>query len=145
MRDRPLIGAGLLLFLGVITLPFWYGRMAGMTPNGPDPKLPRDERQCVAPTAFMRASHMDLLVQWREQAVRAGATTYVAGDGRRYSLSLSKTCLTCHKNKADFCDRCHTYAAVSLSCWDCHVDPAALGRTALVARRVAAVSGGGER
>ncbi len=37
---------------------------------------------------------------------------------------LTGTCLTgCHTNKADFCDRCHNYAGVSVYCWECHVDP----------------------
>jgi hypothetical protein len=146
MRDRPLIGAALLVFLAVATYPFWYARLAGTTPAGPDPKLPREERQCVAPTAYMRASHMDLLIDWRELVVRRGETTFVAGDGRRYTMGLSKTCLRCHTSKAEFCDRCHDYAAVSVPCWDCHVDPAArtAGVTAL-ARPVAGVSARGER
>ena len=28
----------------------------------------------------------------------------------------------CHANKAEFCDRCHNYAAVKPYCWDCHID-----------------------
>jgi hypothetical protein len=46
-------------------------------------------------------------------------------------MSLTGTCLTgCHTNKAEFCDRCHNYAAVSVYCWDCHVDPKLAGRSA---------------
>ena len=123
MRDRPLILAGLLVFLVLVTTPFWYDRAAGMTAKGPEPKLPVAERRCVEATAYMRASHMDLLVSWRDRVVRQGETTYVASDGHRYTMSLTKTCLDCHKSKAEFCDRCHNYAAVSLPCWDCHVDP----------------------
>jgi hypothetical protein len=37
-------------------------------------------------------------------------------------MSLSNTCLDCHSNKAEFCDRCHNYASVSPYCWDCHID-----------------------
>jgi hypothetical protein len=38
-------------------------------------------------------------------------------------MSLTNTCLReCHTAKADFCDRCHDYEAVSLPCWDCHMD-----------------------
>ena len=36
-------------------------------------------------------------------------------------MSLTNTCLAqCHGAKADFCERCHNYAAVTLACWDCH-------------------------
>ena len=28
-------------------------------------------------------------------------------------MSLSNTCLDCHSNKAEFCDRCHNYASVT--------------------------------
>jgi hypothetical protein len=38
-------------------------------------------------------------------------------------MSLTRTCLDCHSNKAEFCDRCHTYMAVDPYCWDCHVEP----------------------
>jgi hypothetical protein len=146
VRDRPLIAAGVVVALAVITWPFWHALSARTTAKGPEPTLPVSERQCVAPTAFMRTSHMDLLVQWREQVVRNGATTYVAGNGHHYSMSLSKTCLDCHKSKADFCDKCHNYAAVSPPCWDCHVDPRAPGvRAPQLASRWPQAAGGGER
>ncbi|MBI4875142.1 MAG: sulfate reduction electron transfer complex DsrMKJOP subunit DsrJ, partial [Acidobacteria bacterium] len=75
------------------------------------------------PTPYMRTSHMDLLIQWREQAVRNHNRAYTAFDGKKYDISLSGTCLTqCHAAKADFCDRCHNYSGVSAYCWDCHVD-----------------------
>ena len=129
MRDRPVIVAGLLVFLGLVTLPLWYDRAAGMTSKGPEPVLPTQERQCVAPVEYMKSSHMALLLDWRDRVVREGATTYVAADGRRYTMSLSKTCLNCHASKADFCDRCHTYAGVTPACFDCHVDPSLVRRS----------------
>jgi hypothetical protein len=38
-------------------------------------------------------------------------------------MSLQNTCMQCHPNKAEFCDRCHNYASVKPYCWDCHVEP----------------------
>jgi hypothetical protein len=70
----------------------------------------------------MRASHMKLLVEWRDLAVRQGVRN-VAIDGRTWKVSLTATCLDCHDDKAKFCDRCHEYAAVSPGCWSCHVVP----------------------
>jgi len=123
VRDRILIIAGLAAFLALITFPAWYGRAAGTTSRPPDLKLPAKEKQCVAPVSFMRRSHMQFLIQWREEAVRQGTRTYTAADGKVYQVSLTGTCLGCH-SKQDFCDRCHNYAAVKPVCWDCHVDPA---------------------
>ncbi|SPE34630.1 Periplasmic (Sec) triheme cytochrome c [Candidatus Sulfopaludibacter sp. SbA6] len=123
MRDRALIWSGLLIFLGILTLPIWHNLAAHVTAKGPDPVLPAREKQCVAPLEFMKSSHMTLLLDWRDRAVREGEREYTTADGRHYALNLSSTCLAqCHAAKADFCDRCHNYAAVSPPCWDCHLD-----------------------
>jgi len=31
--------------------------------------------------------------------------------------------MNCHKDKAEFCDQCHSYMGVQPRCWDCHVYP----------------------
>ncbi len=131
MRDRGVIYTGLLVFLGVITFPAWHDRAVGTTTRGPDPVLPAQEKQCVAPLSTMRTSHMQLLMDWRDEAVRRNVHTYTAFNGRNFNVSLTGTCLTgCHTSKADFCDRCHNYAGVSVYCWDCHVDPKLARRSA---------------
>jgi [DsrC]-trisulfide reductase subunit J len=123
MRDRGLIWSALLLFLGFLTLPVWHNLSARITAKGPEPALPMREKQCVAPVEYMKTSHMNLLMNWRESTVRQGTRDFTARDGRHFTMSLTATCLgQCHSAKADFCDRCHTYAAVSLPCWDCHQD-----------------------
>jgi RNase P subunit RPR2 len=71
----------------------------------------------------MRAAHMKMLIQWREDVVRRGDRRFVAFNGKVYEKSLTRTCLGCH-NKAGFCDRCHAYSGVSGPyCWNCHSDP----------------------
>jgi hypothetical protein len=123
MRDRGLIWSGLALFLAFLTLPVWHNLSAHVTAKGPEPVLPKTQKQCVAPVEFMKSSHMSLLLDWRDSALREGSRDYTTADGRHYQISLTSTCLTeCHGAKADFCDRCHTYAAVSPPCWDCHLD-----------------------
>jgi hypothetical protein len=133
MRDRILIYLGLCLFLGLATFPFTYNQATGQTSKGPDIKLPDYEKQCVAPTAYMKSSHMQLLLDWRENKVRRDVRVYHAFDGRSFSVSLTGTCLAqCHKNKAEFCDRCHSYAGVKGPyCMDCHVDPGKTHRSGL--------------
>lgn len=131
MRDRGVIYTGLLVFLGIITFPMWHDWAAGTTSRGPDPVLPAQEKQCVAPLSTMRTSHMQLLMDWRNGVVRRNVHTYTAFNGRNFNMSLTGTCLTgCHTNKADFCDRCHNYAGVAVYCWDCHVDPKLARRSA---------------
>jgi hypothetical protein len=133
MRDRILIYAGLFVFLALVTFPFTNRFFSGKVSQAPDLKMPAIEKRCVAPTAYMRSSHMQLLLNWREDRVRKDVRTYAAFDGRIYNVSLTGTCLTqCHESKADFCDRCHNYAGVQGPyCMDCHVDPAKTRRGGL--------------
>ena len=70
----------------------------------------------------MTAEHMQLLDQWRHNVVRNGQREFVNLEGKAFNMSLSNTCLDCHANKAEFCDRCHDYASVDVYCWDCHID-----------------------
>jgi hypothetical protein len=77
----------------------------------------------VEPIEYMRKNHVDLLNNWKERVVRNGELRYVASDGKEYTMSLTLTCLNCHSNKANFCDRCHEYVRVSPRCWDCHNVP----------------------
>ncbi len=131
MRDRGVIYTGLLIFLGLITFPVWHDLVAGTTSRGPEPILPKQEKQCVAPLSYMRTSHMHLLMDWRDAVVRHDIHSFKAFNGKTYPMNLSGTCLTgCHANKADFCDRCHNYAGVSVYCWECHVDPKLVRRSA---------------
>ncbi len=136
MRDRGIIYTGLVIFLGLASFPAWYDLFAGVNARGPNQALPKTEKQCVAPVEYMKTSHMTLLHTWREDVVRRNTRDFTAFDGRHYTMSLTATCLQqCHGAKADFCDRCHNYAAVSPPCWDCHLDrPGAPGDRSLTGR-----------
>lgn len=125
MRDKGIIYTVLIVFLGLITAPFSYNLIAGRTSKGPEIKLPVSEKNCVAPTEYMKESHMKLLVAWRDDLVRRNIRTFTAFDGKSYNIGLSSTCLAnCHTSKADFCDRCHNYVGVQGPyCMDCHIDP----------------------
>jgi len=123
MYDAGKIITGLLLFLAIATSPMWYHRVSGAEPSAPELKIATEARECVAPTAYMRALHMDLLNGWRDDVVRKGDRNHVGIDGTIFEKSLSRTCMSCHSNKSEFCDRCHDYAGVNTYCWDCHVEP----------------------
>ena len=137
MRDRGPIFAGLLIFVALFTFPVWRGVIARTVARQPELPLPAGQKDCILPAAQMRKTHMQLLIQWREDKVRHGITTYTAYDGKKYSVSLTGTCLKCHGDEAGvaqtrpaslssspkFCDTCHRYSGVSTPyCFDCHVN-----------------------
>ena len=78
---------------------------------------------CVEPTEFMRRNHMELLLHQRDDTVHQGIRT------KKHSLI---ECIACHAAKdsngqfvsinaeGQFCQDCHTTAAVSMDCFQCH-------------------------
>lgn len=127
LYDREKIIAGIVVFLIAATIPFWYGRGKAVSP--PDLRLDTpviqqlQDKRCVEATPFMRSNHMKLLNTWRDSVVREGNRSYRATDGKVYHASLTGTCLECHSNKGQFCDRCHDYAGSKPACWNCHIIP----------------------
>ena len=96
---------------------------AGKEPAGRVP-LPAIEKgkgdQCVEDVQFMRKNHMKLLKHQRDRTVHEGIRT------RQHSLN---GCIECHASQKtgsvigsneNFCQSCHSYAAVSLDCFECH-------------------------
>lgn len=119
---------GLAAFVILATSPLWLN--AGRDIPAPKPSLDTPvikqlaEKKCVLPTEEMRATHMQLLIVWREQVVRTGNRVWASPSGKKFDPSLTNTCLGCHSNKAQFCDQCHNYVAVTPNCWGCHLDKA---------------------
>ncbi len=118
MTDKPRIIIGLVFVLVAVTFPFWYALAAG--PPGAPPELEALEGKCVHDAEYMRAHHMDVLETWREEVVREGDKTQIDIDGKKYEKSLTKTCMDCHKSRENFCQKCHSYADVHPTCWNCH-------------------------
>ncbi|HRY38480.1 MAG TPA: sulfate reduction electron transfer complex DsrMKJOP subunit DsrJ, partial [Smithellaceae bacterium] len=122
-----LIILGLGIFVVGVTFPIWYGTIK----STPAPVLSLDtpvinsmqNKKCVEDTAFMRGNHMKMLDVWRDEVVRKGQRKYTAKDGRKYEKSLTGTCIQCHSNKEQFCDRCHNYVGAKPTCFSCHVVP----------------------
>ena len=124
MYDRGKVTAGLIIFVVMVTFPFWYNH--GKAAPAPEIKLSekaKAAKECVRPKEFMTGQHMQLLDTWRDTVVRGAQRIYVNESGKEFNMSLSNTCLDCHDQKAEFCDKCHNYASVSPYCWDCHIDP----------------------
>jgi cytochrome c len=127
LYDAGKIIAGIVIFLILITFPLWYGKGKAVAPPDLELNTPAiqqlADKRCVEDTAFMRANHMKLLATWRDDVVRDGKRFYTASDGRIVEMSLTGSCLKCHSNKDRFCDRCHDYAGVKPTCWNCHIVP----------------------
>ncbi len=127
MYNAKYIWAGIVVFLALFTLPFWLNLGA---PKYDRPKLalPLAEKECIEPREVMAAQHMQILNQWRDMALREEKREYVTYDAKGnvkkvWTISLQNTCMSCHANKAEFCDTCHNSNSVDPYCWDCHVAP----------------------
>jgi predicted CXXCH cytochrome family protein len=80
--------------------------------------------QCVADPATMRRDHPSMLKHQRDDTVHGGIR------GAKASL---KECIACHaspasgsvaKSETNFCVACHSYAAVTIDCFECHTSKA---------------------
>lgn len=76
--------------------------------------------KCVEDTDYMRRNHMKLLTHQRDETMHKGIRT------KKYSL---QNCIECHASKKNnsvlgsnenFCQSCHSYAAVKIDCFECH-------------------------
>ncbi len=122
MSDKRSVFVGLAIAIVVLTFPIWYAIAVGNHEPRPELVLP-EGGQCVRDTEWMRANHMDLLNQWRDEVVRDGDTGTIEVNGQQVQKSLSKGCMSCHVDRDNFCVKCHSYADVHPACWDCHVEP----------------------
>jgi hypothetical protein len=124
MYNTGKVITGMVIFVVFFTAPFLYGLVK--SGPAPEPELSAKAKlakQCVESKEFMVESHMQMLNDWRNEAVREGKRVYVATDGKEHTVSLQNTCMECHSNKSKFCDQCHNYAGVNPYCWECHIEP----------------------
>ncbi len=110
---------GLLLASGVTAMASGAApKTAGRVPQ-PVIESARGDK-CVDDPAFMRRNHMELLKHQRDDTMHGGIR------GAKYSL---KACIACHASQTtnsvaaastNFCQSCHSYAAVKIDCFECH-------------------------
>ncbi len=118
-RSAPAIGKGLLLLVAVVA--FAAPVLGADSSRVPKPVIEAGRgEQCVESTEFMRRNHMELLKHQRDATTHQGIRT------KTYSL---KGCIECHASRKNnsvlgseqnFCQSCHSYAAVKLDCFECH-------------------------
>ncbi len=142
MYDTGKVIVGLAVFLLLFTSPIWYNRLMGQEVKAPDltpAKAMSRDGKCIKDVQFMRARHMDLLDDWRNEVVRDTDRFYKdehgqeriwkdlakAGDVQmdaKVQKSLSNTCVKCHSNYQEFCNACHASNSIVPYCWDCHLN-----------------------
>ena len=125
MYDKGKIITGLVIFIGLITYPIWGS--FGDDVAKPEPVIANGDH-CIESAEYMRANHMQILNDWRDDVVRNNNRIYVSQQyGTEFEKSLSSagktSCMSCHSNKEEFCDSCHNYTAVDPYCWECHIEP----------------------
>ncbi len=120
MPENVKVYIGLAVFVVFVAMPVWWQVLGANEP--PTLDEPKGDA-CVEGVEFMRAKHMDLLSEWRNEVVREGVRKYVSSTDIAFEMSLTGTCLDCHESKQGFCDECHDYTGVHPDCWECHVDP----------------------
>jgi len=125
MSDKVKIALGLGAFVVLAAFPFWNRLFAAGDATAPELEMPENATRCVEAAQYMTANHMDLLNRWRDAVVREGETEYTSRTlpDQTYTMSLTGTCLGCHTSREAFCTRCHDYANVEPTCWDCHLEP----------------------
>ena len=89
-----------------------------------EPIFPRARgERCVEPVDMMRRAHFEFLNHHGQQTVERGIRT------GRHSLAGCIGCHAARDQNADwipvsapgqFCDSCHSYAAVRIDCFSCH-------------------------
>ena len=121
MLKKGKLGLGLLvaLCLGLLATAGSAAESGGVEGTAKADKLDA----CVAPTAFMRRQHFELIKHQRDITVHEGI--------RKTDNSLAG-CVDCHVRKdvqghhvavnapGEFCAACHEYTATTLDCFTCH-------------------------
>jgi hypothetical protein len=120
MRNSSFIVLALGILLGSVT----PGMADGLLPDIPAAQNRFSDTQgCVEPTADMRKNHMEYILHQRDETVHEGIRD------KQHSLV---ECINCHVSDAPdaprvssekhFCSSCHSYASVSIDCFQCHAD-----------------------
>ena len=114
----------IVLALGMLLGTFTPVMAGDLLPYIPEAQERFSETQgCVEETQDMRVNHMEYILHQRDATVHEGIRD------KQHSLV---ECINCHVSEAPdaprissekhFCSSCHTYAAVSIDCFQCHAD-----------------------
>ncbi|VAX25273.1 hypothetical protein MNBD_NITROSPINAE04-413 [hydrothermal vent metagenome] len=106
-----------VVFFAIVSFPFLYNIVSVdvLSNVAAEPELKIEKQgKCVEETSWMRQNHMKMLFHTREGAVR---------EGIRLVNKSFHGCISCHPDRAEFCDKCHSYVGAKPECWNCHSYP----------------------
>ena len=114
--------AALLLMLGLSITAIGGEKAQGQGVEG-SAKADKQGSVCVKPEEWMRRNHMEFIKHQRDQTVHLGI---------RVQKDSLANCVDCHvrydsshqpvaiDTKGEFCNSCHSYTAVNITCFQCH-------------------------
>ena len=70
MYNSKAVILGIIIFVVLFTSPFWAS-MLGKSYTSTGVALPKNDKECVENVDFMRDKHMQLLNEWRDEALHA--------------------------------------------------------------------------
>ena len=99
--------------------------------------------QCVDDPAFMRRNHMELLKHQRDDTVHGGIrSAQVQPEGVHRLPRQPDQPAAWQRQATNFCQSCHSYAAVKIDCFECHsTKPAATAAPCRQAKPAQAAAG----
>ena len=120
-RWRPTGWKSVLAWVGLLLVSMTVAAADNTGSSVPAPVIAQARAdKCVGNIEYMRRNHMKLLLHERYQEVHYGI--------RNGSYSL-ENCVNCHASRQNnsvlgsnqnFCQSCHSYAAVKIDCFECH-------------------------
>ena len=88
MYNKGTIIPGLIIFVLFVTFPLWFNAFSKASAV-PKPELPPNgSKECVEPLAAIRANHMVLLNEWRDDVLRNDDRVAITVDGKEYRKGL---------------------------------------------------------
>ncbi|MCB2020878.1 MAG: hypothetical protein KDG44_08740 [Burkholderiaceae bacterium] len=114
------LAATLAVALGALTASAQTGSSGDSRVPLPTIESARAGTTCIADPATMRRDHPGMLKHQRDETVHGGI---------RGATASLKGCIDCHASTktgsvaaapGDFCQSCHSYAAVKIDCFECH-------------------------
>ncbi len=125
-----------LMWMAVAVMLAWTTGAAADGGRTPRPVIVIESQEaCVAPPAEMRRQHAHMLAAQKDRTVRQGIRDEV--------VNLNG-CIACHASREDnsvagtdrnFCQSCHSFVAVNLTCFECHQPSPEPGRQMGMAER----------
>ena len=126
MNKNRFVALLLILFVVLFTFPVLMNLGKSVAQTQP-PALSQDvkalqelaDKLGVKNVEEFRATHKQVLSEWKNAVARDGKRVFVTADGREIPISLQNLA-----SDPQLCNTCHDYVGIEKpNCWTCHVEP----------------------